>query len=99
MLIQHKLIANTGVSILGMLAMLLFLNLSSESLQKDITLSQDIGKITADLLQLWAHEKTSNPTRNLKVVEEFQSTMQKLNRSLSSVDLQFKKDGDTTGWS
>jgi len=93
MLIKHKLIANTAVSILSMLAMLLLLKLSSESLQKDITLSQNIGKIEADLLQLRVYEKNFQSHKQLESVGLFQSTMDKLNSSLKSVDLQLKNMG------
>lgn len=51
--------------------MLLLLNLISEALQKDITLSQNIGIIEADLLQLRVHEKTSSPIKNDKVSTYF----------------------------
>ena len=97
MLIKNKLIANTGISILSMLAMLFLLNLSSESLQKDITLSQDIGKIEADLLQLRVHEKNFQSHLQLESADLFQTTMNKLSHSLNSVDLQLKNMGTPLG--
>ncbi|WP_354625637.1 methyl-accepting chemotaxis protein [Psychromonas sp. MME2] len=57
MLIKNKLIANAAVTIVSMVAMLLLINFSSSSLQQDIKLVQNIGKIEAGILQLRSYEK------------------------------------------
>ncbi|PKF60903.1 methyl-accepting chemotaxis protein [Psychromonas sp. psych-6C06] len=71
MLIKHKLIANTVISIASMLAMLLLLNFSSSALQKDITLAQDIGEIESGILQLRHYEKNFIAQKLLTDVDDF----------------------------
>lgn len=73
MLIKHKLITNTIVTIVSMLAMLLLMNFTSSSLQQDITLAQNIGKIEAGILQLRSHEKDFLARKKSEYIEQFNS--------------------------
>ncbi|WP_028862383.1 methyl-accepting chemotaxis protein [Psychromonas aquimarina] len=85
MLIKHKLILNVTVSILSMLVMLLLINYSSSSLQKDITLAQDIGKIESNTLQLRRHEKDFLARKDGKYLDRFNEGIAVLNEGLSSL--------------
>jgi methyl-accepting chemotaxis protein len=85
MLIKHKLIANTVISITSMLAMLLLLNLSSSSLKKDISLSQDIGAIESGILQLRHYEKNFISQKKVSDVEDFNAQDIKLENQLKAV--------------
>ncbi|WP_019615925.1 methyl-accepting chemotaxis protein [Psychromonas ossibalaenae] len=87
MLIKHKLIANTLISIVAMLTMLLLLNFSSSSLKKDITLAQDIGAIESGILQLRHYEKDFISRKKVIHVEHFNSEAQQLAEQLDSVAL------------
>lgn len=71
MLIKNKLILNTATAIISMLVMLLLVVFSSSSLQKDITLAQDIGKVEADILQLRRNEKDFLARKQLKYLDKF----------------------------
>ncbi|WP_019615926.1 methyl-accepting chemotaxis protein [Psychromonas ossibalaenae] len=83
MLIKHKLIINVTVSILSMLVMLLLINYSSSSLQKDITLAQGIGKIESNTLQLRRHEKDFLARKDSKYLDRFNEGIAVLNDELS----------------
>jgi len=85
MLIKHKLIANTVISITSMLAMLLLLNLSSSSLKKDISLAQDIGAIESGILQLRHYEKNFISQKKVSDVEDFNAQDIKLENQLKAV--------------
>ena len=82
MLIKHKLVSNTIVTIVSMLAMLLLLNFSSASLQQDITLVQKIGKIEAGVLQLRAHEKDFLARKKNEYIVQFDAESSKLQTSI-----------------
>jgi len=90
MLIKHKLIINTIVTIVGMLAMLLLMNFSSSSLQKDITLAQNIGKIEAGILQLRSHEKDFLARKKSEYIQQFNSESAILQSAIKqlSIDLE-----------
>lgn len=85
MLIKHKLIANTVISIASMLAMLVLLNFSSSSLKKDISLSQNIGEIESGILQLRHYEKNFIAQKKLTDVEDFNAQDAKLVSQLQAV--------------
>ena len=85
MLIKHKLIANTVISIASMLAMLLLLNFSSSSLKKDISLAQDIGAIESGILQLRHYEKNFIAQKKLSDVDDFNTQDKKLESQLTAV--------------
>jgi len=88
MLIKHKLITNTAVSIAGMLAMLVLMNFSSQSLQEDITLAQNIGKIEAGILQLRSSEKDFLARKQDDYISKFNNETDALQKSIREL-----KDG------
>ncbi|WP_028862382.1 methyl-accepting chemotaxis protein [Psychromonas aquimarina] len=85
MLIKHKLTANTLISIVGMLTMLLLLSFSSSSLKKDIALAQDIGAIESGILQLRHYEKDFISQKKVINVEQFNDEAQQLSGQLDNV--------------
>jgi methyl-accepting chemotaxis protein len=85
MLIKHKLTSNTIVTIVSMLAMLLLLNFSSTSLQQDITLAQNIGKIEAGILQLRAHEKDFLARKKVEYIDLFNTESSKLQARITQL--------------
>lgn len=98
MLIKHKLITNTVVTIISMFAMLLLINFSSSSLQKDITLVQNIGKIEAGILELRSHEKDFLARKKIEYIDEFnigsgalQNAITVLKSDLKSVNISAEK--------
>lgn len=82
MLIKQKLTLNTIISISSMLAMLFLVIFTSSSLQKDITLAQDIGKVEAGILHLRLEERNFLQFKDLQHVDKFQQQMQLLNTDL-----------------
>lgn len=88
MLIKHKLITNTVVSIVGMFAMLVVMNFSASSLQEDITLAQNIGKIEASILQLRSSEKDFLARKQDDYIAKFNSETDALQNSIREL-----KDG------
>ena len=86
MLIKHKLIVNTTTAMLSMFVMLLLVIFSSSSLQEDITLAQDIGKVEADILQLRRNEKDFLARKQLKYLDKFNDRIRLLRTDLSHVD-------------
>jgi len=90
MLIKHKLIANTVISVASMLAMLLLLNFSSSSLKKDISLAQDIGAIESGILQLRHYEKNFIAQKKLTDVDDFNAQDSKLQTQLVNVEKTLK---------
>ncbi|WP_022942650.1 methyl-accepting chemotaxis protein [Psychromonas hadalis] len=93
MLIKHKLVANTAISIASMLAMLVLLNFSSSALKKDISLAQDIGAIESGILQLRHYEKNFIAQKKLSDVDDFNAQDTKLENQLATI----KKSLDAMG--
>lgn len=85
MKIKYKLVVNSSVSIISMLVMLLLLNLSSEALQKNMRLSQNIGKIEVDIIQLGGQQKSFKSDKNLDHVQRFEEKIIQLNSALNIV--------------
>ncbi|MFT6904726.1 MAG: methyl-accepting chemotaxis protein [Oleiphilaceae bacterium] len=83
MLIKHKLTSNTIVTIVSMLAMLLLMNFTSSSLQQDITLAQNIGKIEAGILQLRSHEKDFLARKKTVYIDAFNTESSVLQANIS----------------
>ena len=75
MLIKHKLILNTLIVMVSMIAMLSLVIFTSESLEKNVSMAQDIGKIEADILQLRRNEKDFLARKDLKYVDSFNKRM------------------------
>ena len=65
--------------------MLLLLNLSSQVLQNNMTLSKQIGKIEADMIQLQVYEKSFQFHKQLADVELFEASISRLNSNLNAV--------------
>lgn len=82
MLIKHKLTINTVVFIISMVAMLLLVNFSSSSLQKDIIIAQNIGKIESNVLQLRRNEKDFIMRKQETYLDSFDSKMSNLNKNI-----------------
>lgn len=93
MLIKHKLILNTSIAMVSMVTMLLLVVFSSSSLQKDIRLAQDIGKVESDILQLRRNEKDFLARKDLKYSEKFSSNMKKLEDDLHHLSSDLEKVG------
>ncbi len=87
MLIKHKLTTNTIVTIVSMLAMLLLLNFSSTSLQQDITLAQNIGKIEAGILQLRSHEKDFLARKKSEYIDQFNAESSMLQKGIEQLKI------------
>jgi len=90
MLIKHKLITNTIVTIISMFAMLLLINFSSSSLQKDITLAQNIGKIEAGILELRSHEKDFLARKKTEYIDEFNTGSSALQNAITALKSELK---------
>jgi|GEM_PF-5779743 len=85
MLIKHKLITNTIVTIVSMLAMLLLMNFTSSSLKQDIKLAQNIGKIEAGILQLRSHEKDFLARKKSLYIDAFNSESAMLQANINQL--------------
>lgn len=85
MLIKHKLITNTAVSIIGMLAMLVLMNFSSSSLKEDIRFAQHLGKIEASILQLRSSEKDFLARKQDDYISKFNSETDALQKSIAEL--------------
>ena len=75
MLIKHKLILNTLIVMVSMIAMLSLVIFTSDSLEKNVSMAQYIGKIEADILQLRRNEKDFLARKDLKYVDSFNKRM------------------------
>ncbi|MCG6201850.1 HAMP domain-containing protein [Psychromonas antarctica] len=94
MLIKHKLITNTVVTIVSMIAMLLLMNFTSSSLRQDTALAQNLGKIEAGILQLRSHEKDFLARKKSVYIDEFntdsailQANINQLKDDLKSINV------------
>ena len=96
MLIKHKLIANTLISIASMFAMLLLLNFSFSSLKKDILLAQNIGAIESAVLQLRHSEKEFISAKKNDNIEIFNNQFSQLEKQLIIVKNSLFKMGFPT---
>ena len=98
MLIKHKLILNTGVVMLSMLAMLLLVIFSSKSLEKDISMAKDIGKIETNILQLRRSEKDFLARKELKYLDSFKQVVKTLELDFNHLSANVETiDIDQTG--
>jgi len=86
MLIKHKLIANTLITIVSMIAMLLLIEFSSSSLQQDIKLAQNIGKIGAGILQLGSHEKDFLARKESAYITLFDDEISQLQKKIKELE-------------
>lgn len=86
MLIKHKLIFSSAISILGMFLMLFLLNYSATSAQHGMTLTKDIAGINEKVLQLRRSEKDFLARKNLKYIDGFNETMSVLNTNVQKLE-------------
>ncbi len=93
MLIKHKLTINTAGFILSMIAMLLLINFSSSSLQKDIQIVQHLGEIEVNILQLRRHEKDFIMRKDVKQLDKFNQRISILNDDLHHISEQLNSIG------
>ena len=95
MLIKHKLIANTSILVLAMVLMLILLTYASNSLQHDIEVAADIGKVESSVLQLRRNEKDFLARKNLKYFNQFEKILKGLQQQVSSLQKSFENSGLT----
>lgn len=95
MLIKHKLIANTGVLVLAMALMLGLLSYASNSLQHDIDVATNIGKIESAVLQLRRNEKDFLARKDLKYFDKFNKKMIELQQQVRLLEEGFKRSGSS----
>jgi len=93
MLIKHKLIANTGILILAMVLMLGLLAYTSSTLQHDIDIARNIGKIESSVLQLRRNEKDFIARKDLKYLKKFNDNMKVLQHQMKQLELDFSSAG------
>lgn len=93
MLIKHKLIANASVSVFSMVFMLSLLIYASNSLQDDIDVATDIGKIESSVLQLRRNEKDFLARKDLKYFDKFDKKMKMLQQQVNSLQKSFESSG------
>ena len=85
MLIKHKLILNTVASTAFMLILLILMNFSSNSLQKDISVTQYIGQIETNVLQLRVNAKDFLSRKDIIYYEKFTKNHQLLISNIDSL--------------
>ncbi|MFT6985286.1 MAG: methyl-accepting chemotaxis protein [Psychromonas sp.] len=96
MLIKHKLILNTSVFIVSMIAMLSLMNFSSSSLQKDISIAHDLGQIEVNVLQLRRNEKDFIARKEEKYLDTFNKNIAVLNSDIDSISHDLESIGVST---
>ena len=95
MLIKHKLIANTAILIFAMVLMLVLLTYASNSLQHDIEVAANIGKIESSVLQLRRNEKDFLARKDLKYFNQFEKNIAGLQQQVRSLEQSFSSSGSS----
>jgi methyl-accepting chemotaxis protein len=81
-----------------MLAMLLLVIFSSKSLEKDISMAKDIGKIETNILQLRRSEKDFLARKELKYLDSFKQVVKTLELDFNHLSANVETiDIDQTG--
>ncbi|NQY62521.1 MAG: hypothetical protein HRT38_02165 [Alteromonadaceae bacterium] len=93
MLIKHKLIANFTVLVVNMIAMLLILSFSSSSLQIDIELTKNIGKVESEILLLRRHEKDFLARRDIKYLDKFNKVVNSVHQNINKLQSNYDDIG------
>ena len=93
MLIKQKLLLNTAISVVSMLFMLGLLTFTISSLESNIQVARQIGKIESHVLQLRRHEKDFLARKNLKYVDSYQAAMTELNTEVQQLATEFQALG------
>ena len=83
MLIKHKLALNTSILVVAIVFLLIILNYSLGSLQKDVEIARIIGAIDSEVLQLRRNEKDFLARKDLKYVESFNTKVSQLKLELN----------------
>jgi len=96
MLIKHKLMANTGILVVAMLLMLVLLNFSVGSLERDIKTARTIGDLESHVLTLRRHEKDFLARKDVKYLDRFNSTVEQLNTDFSILEKVARENGEET---
>ena len=95
MLIKHKLIANTAILIFAMVLMLVLLTYASNSLQHDIEVAANIGKIESSVLQLRRNEKDFLARKDLKYFNQFEKNIAGLQQQVRSLEQSFSSSSSS----
>ncbi|MDO6444887.1 methyl-accepting chemotaxis protein [Colwellia sp. 1_MG-2023] len=96
MLIKHKLTLNTSILVVAIVLLLMILNYSSGSLQKDLDIARTIGAINSDVLNLRRYEKDFLARKELKYVESFKKEVRVLKTDLNHLADVFKSNSSDT---
>lgn len=89
MLIKHKLILNTVILVVSMLAMLILASIASSSFQGDILETKNIANIESSFLQLRRNEKDFFLRKELKYSEQFNTIIKSLNLDINELKESF----------
>ncbi|GAA0811594.1 methyl-accepting chemotaxis protein [Colwellia asteriadis] len=93
MLIKHKLIANSVILVFALTLMLLLLTYASNGLQKDITIAEDIGRVSASVLELRANGNDFINHKDVAYAELFTKRIERLNTEVAKLDGDFTSIG------
>lgn len=93
MLIKHKLISNTIVTIVSMVAMLVLMNFASSSFKQDITIAQNIGNIESGIWQLRSHEKDFITRKKSEYIDTFNTEITLLQTEINELKGDLKNIG------
>ncbi len=93
MLIKHKLVLNTGISIVSLMLMLGLLSFAVTSLENNINVARELGEVQSYILQLRRHEKDFIARKDMKYVEEYHKHKRVLESDISMLEENFDKLG------
>lgn len=93
MLIKHKLIANSIILVVAMMLMLILLNFSVNSLEKDVSVARQIGEVESLVLQLRRNEKDFLMRKDLKYFDKYKNNMMELKNRVVTLDRSFIEMG------
>lgn len=96
MLIKHKLTLNTSILVVAIVFLLIILNYSSGSLQKDLDIARTIGAVESDVLNLRRDEKDFLSRKDLKYVESFKKKVAGLKSNLTHLEKAFESTSSNT---
>ena len=85
MLIKHKLILNTAISVVSMLLMLGLLTFAVSSLENNIQVARKIGNVETYILQLRRDEKDFLARKELKYFDKYNKNLATLNAEVSGL--------------
>ncbi|MBU2893589.1 methyl-accepting chemotaxis protein [Colwellia sp. D2M02] len=93
MLIKHKLIANSVILVCALTLMLLLLTYASNGLQKDINIAENIGRVSASVLELRANGNDFINHKDVAYAELFTKRIERLNTEVAKLDGDFTSIG------